>query len=82
MSDENANEPTDTYMSLTHISWDRGLSNRVLGKDLDQAGYRWYGEPTRKALDEGLAIRRKGGGFHWSLERVGKFIRRRSQWTG
>ena len=76
MSVENLEKPkpVDDYMSLTHISWDWGISNRILGKELKQAGYRWLSEPTKKALDEGLAIRRKGSGYQWSWERVGMFI--------
>ncbi len=67
---------SETYECLTHVAWEFGVPLRTLIGELEQAGYRSYGEPTRKALEEGLAIRRKGSGFHWSRKRVGRFIER------
>ena len=75
-SQHSSPEPMDSYMSLTHIGWDWDVSNRTLGKELEQVGYWSHGTPTQRALDEGLAIRRKGSGYQWSRERVGKFIQR------
>lgn len=66
----------DAYISLTHIAWDWGVSNQALGKELEAAGYRSCGTPTRKALDEGLAIRCNGRSYRWSRRLVGEFILR------
>lgn len=75
MTDKTAEEtPTDEYLSLTHIGWDWNVSNRVLGMALDEAGYRSYGSPTRKALDEGLAIKQASGRYAWSRSLVSNFI--------
>jgi hypothetical protein len=58
------------------VGWGWQISNRIVGKELELAGYRRFGTPTRKAIEEGLAIRRAGGNYAWSEERVGEFIRR------
>lgn len=70
-------ERADIYESLTHIGWEWGVPLRQLIAELEQAGYRSYCTPTRKALDERLAVRCRGSRFHWSRERVGEFIEQR-----
>jgi hypothetical protein len=78
MTDSNAEETpeaaTDEFMSLTHIGWEWHVSNRVLGKALDEAGYRSFGSPTPQALKEGLAIQQTGGRYKWSQTLVSDFI--------
>ena len=75
---KSATEQTDAYMSLTHVAWEWGVPLRTLASELEQAGYRRHGVPTLKALDEGLGNRRCGsGGYHWSRERVGRFVEQR-----
>ena len=67
-------KPADIYECLTHVAWEWGMPLRTLVRELERAGYRQYGVPTAKALDEGFAIRRERSGFHWNRERVGGFI--------
>jgi hypothetical protein len=73
---DNEKKTTDTYTSLNDLGTDWGLSNRALGRILDQAGYRSYGTPSLKALTEGLAVMRVGKGYGWSPELVGSFLKR------
>jgi hypothetical protein len=68
-------EPQDEYMSLTHIGWEWDVSNRAIGKALEAAGYWSYGDPTNKAILEGLAVRLEGR-YSWSRDAVGRFISR------
>jgi hypothetical protein len=70
---EAASASADCFMSLTDIGWEWDISNRVLGKELELAGYKAYGGPTKKALDEGLAARQNGT-MRWSPRAVGDFI--------
>ena len=63
----------DTDMSVTHIGWQWDTSNRNVGKALEKAGYKRFSAPTKKAIDEGLAVRQDGG-YRWSREAVGNFI--------
>ena len=66
------------YMSLLHVGWEWGLSNRVLGRALDEADYRTpLGTPSAKAVAEGLAIQRPNSSYGWHRDLVGDFIQQR-----
>ena len=66
-------KPADEFMSLTHIGWDWQISNRVLSQELEDEGYKRFGKPTQKALNEGLAVC-DGRHYRWSRDKVGQFI--------
>lgn len=73
MSDDK--EPA--FTSLTEIGDEWGLTNRAVGDLLANDGYKNNGRPTKKALDEGLAVLRFVNGFPtnlWSRDRVGTFL--------
>ena len=69
-------KPADNFECLTHVAWTWGVPLRTLVRELERTGYREFGVPTAKALNEGFAIRRERSGFHWNRERVGGFIER------
>ena len=46
---------------MMNDDWEWQAPMRTLTRELEAAGYRAFGSPTKKALDEGLAVQIEGG---------------------
>ncbi len=69
-------ELQDEFMTLTHIGWEWDVSNRMIGKALELAGYWSYGTPTNKARLSKALLCAVDGRYAWSRDAVGRFISR------